>query len=71
MSVSSRGDKNSENVDRVIPSKVLLVCVYDTLVLDINNDIIYDKFKGFGNIVKILIFEKSEVTKFFIEFGNV
>lgn len=56
MSVSSRSDKNSESIERDTPSKVLLVCVYDTLVLDINNDIIHEKFKVYGNIIKILIF---------------
>lgn len=32
---------------------------------------IHDKFRRFGNIVKLLIFEKGEVTKFFIEFSEV
>jgi hypothetical protein len=33
--------------------------------------VIYDKFRKFGNIIKLLIFEKNEVTKFFIEFAEV
>ena len=49
------------------PSKVLLVCVYDTIVFQITNDIIRSKFEKFGAIKKLLIFEKGEVTKFFIE----
>ena len=40
-------------------SKVLLVCVYDTIALDITNDIIYQKFQQYGHIIKLLIFEKS------------
>lgn len=48
------------------PSRVLLVCVYDTIVFEISNDIIKGKFEKFGKITKLLIFEKGEVTKFFI-----
>lgn len=50
---------------------MLLVCVYDTLIIDISNAMIYDKFRPFGSIIKLLIFEKGEVTKFFIEFAEV
>jgi hypothetical protein len=32
---------------------------------------IHDKFRRFGNIVKLLIFEKGEVTKFFIEYSDL
>ena len=53
------------------PSKVLLVCVYDTIVFQITNDIIRAKFEKFGAIKKLLIFEKGEVTKFFIELDEV
>ena len=53
------------------PSKVLLVCVYDTIVFQITNDIIRSKFEKFGTIKKLLIFEKGEVTKFFIELDEV
>ena len=53
------------------PSKVLLVCVYDTIVFQITNDIIRSKFEKFGAIKKLLIFEKGEVTKFFIELDEV
>lgn len=53
------------------PSKVLLICIYDTIALDITNDIVYEKFKGFGNIVRLLIFEKHEVTKLFVEYSEL
>ncbi len=53
------------------PSKVLLVCIYDTIALDITNEIVYDKFKTYGNIVRLLIFEKHEVTKLFVEYGEL
>ncbi len=38
------------------PSRVLLVCVYDTMVLNITNEVVYSRFAVFGSIVKILIF---------------
>lgn len=47
-------------------SKVLLVCVYDTIVFEITNEAVREKFEPFGAITKLLIFEKGEVTKFFI-----
>jgi hypothetical protein len=53
------------------PSKVLLVCVYDTVILEISNEAIFARFSPFGPIIKILIFEKGEVTKFFIEFSEL
>lgn len=53
MSLHNKKRKNPPKHD---PSKVLLVCVYDTIVLEINNDIIYDKFRPFGTIRKVLIF---------------
>lgn len=53
------------------PSRVLLVCVYDTIVLEITNEVVYSRFSPHGHILKILIFERGEVTKFFIEFSDV
>ncbi len=38
------------------PSRVLLVCVYDTIVLNISNEIVYARFAPHGEILKILIF---------------
>lgn len=52
------------------PSPVLLVCVYDTIVFEITNELIYSRFQEYGNIVKLLIFDKREVTKLFIEFST-
>lgn len=55
MNTGVRGEKKyAEKVER--PSKVLLVCVYDTVVLDITNEIIRGKFDQFGKIAKMLIF---------------
>lgn len=42
--------------NRENPSRVLLVCVYDTVVLNITNETVYARFSPFGNILKILIF---------------
>ena len=52
-------------------SKVLLVCVYDTVVLNITYDLIRPKFQQFGTIIKMLIFEKGEVTKLFVEYAEI
>ena len=57
--------------EREAPSKVLLICVYDTVVVEVTNEAVFARFSPFGPIVKILIFEKGEVTKFFLEFHNV
>jgi hypothetical protein len=38
------------------PSKVLLVCIYDTGELDISNENIYDRFAPSGTVRRILIF---------------
>lgn len=38
------------------PSKVLLTCVYDTVIIDVTNEVVYSRFSPFGPILKILIF---------------
>ena len=35
------------------------------------NQLIYERFSKFGSIVKVLIFEKGDVTKLFIEFYEI
>lgn len=70
MSILNNKKKRTGHSDEA-PSKVLLTCVYDTVVLDISNEIVFAKFSPFGTIVRILIFERGEVTKFFIEFTTV
>jgi hypothetical protein len=57
--------------NRESPSRVLLVCVYDTMVLSITNEIVFARFAHYGDILKILIFERGEVTKFFLEFVDI
>lgn len=47
---------------------MLLVCIYDTIALEVSNQLVYERFSKFGSIVKVLIFEKGEVTKLFVEF---
>jgi hypothetical protein len=42
--------------DKQEPSRVLLVCVYDTIALEVTNQLIYDAFSKFGSIVRVLIF---------------
>ena len=46
------------------------MCVYDTIVFEITNELIYEKFHPFGTIVRVLIFEKRDVTKLFVEFAT-
>lgn len=48
-----------------------MVCVYDTIVFEITNDLVYARFQEFGSIIRLLIFERKEVTKMFIEYENV
>lgn len=71
MMLSTKSSRKRNSIPKDEPSKVLLVCIYDTVALDITNDIVYEKFKPFGAIVKLLIFEKSEVTKLFIEYAEI
>lgn len=63
--------KKRHGQERESPSKVLLVCVYDTVVVEVSNEAVFARFSPFGPIVKILIFEKGEVTKFFLEYLQV
>jgi hypothetical protein len=60
--------KKRQGHDRETPSRVLLVCVYDTVVVEVSNEAVFARFSPFGPIIKILIFEKGEVTKFFLEY---
>lgn len=60
--------KKRQGQDREAPSKVLLVCVYDTVIVEVTNEAVFARFSPFGPIIKILIFEKGEVTKFFLEY---
>lgn len=53
------------------PSKVLLVCIYDTVVLNITNEMLYQTFVGHGQLDKLLVFEKGQVTKAFVQFADV
>ena len=49
---------------------MLLVCIYDTIALEVSNQLVYERFSRFGSIIKVLIFEKGEVTKLFVEFTD-
>jgi hypothetical protein len=46
------------------------VCVYDTVVFELSNDMIYNTFKDHGQVLKVLIFERGEVTKCFVELAS-
>jgi hypothetical protein len=36
----------------------------------VTNQLIYEKFNRFGAIIKVLIFDKGEVTKLFVEYNE-
>jgi hypothetical protein len=44
--------------------------VYDTVVFELSNDMIYNTFKDHGQVRKVLIFERGEVTKCFVELAS-
>jgi hypothetical protein len=69
MSISSRG-KSGPAVSSETPTPVLLVCIYDSLVVDITPESIRLRFCKYGPISKVLIFERGEVTKLFLELPN-
>ena len=66
---SSHSDSQTIDINKQ-QSKVLLVCVCDTIAFQVSNQIIYEAFSKYGTILKILIFEKGEVTKLFVEFAG-
>jgi hypothetical protein len=51
-----------------VGSPVLLVCIYNKYGNVITHDYFYQMFGQYGEIVKILIFEKAKVWKTFVEF---
>ena len=42
-------------LDKQEPSRVLLVCIYDTIALEVSNQLVYEKFSRYGPIIKVLI----------------
>jgi hypothetical protein len=65
-----RDIRNRGYLDRNKASRLLLICVYDTVALEVSNQLIYERFSRFGSFLKVLIFEKGEVTKLFVEFAE-
>lgn len=51
-------------------SPVLLVCIYNQQGNIITHNYLYELFSPYGDIAKILIFEKAKVWKTFIEFDR-
>ena len=62
----SKSTMNSE-----LYGPVLLVCIYNKYGNVITHDYFYQLFSQYGEIVKILIFEKAKVWKTFIEFTDI
>jgi hypothetical protein len=48
-------------------TKVLLVCIFNKNSTIITHDILYRLFNEHGEVIKILIFEKSKLWKAFVE----
>lgn len=59
---------HNQGIDSEIYGPVLLVCIYNKYGNVITHDYFYELFSQYGEIVKILIFEKAKVWKTFIEF---
>ena len=57
-------------MDAEVYGPVLLVCIYNKFGNVITHDYFYQLFSQYGEIVKILIFEKAKVWKTFIEFTD-
>jgi hypothetical protein len=64
-------DSKRKEKGTIEPSRVILVCIYDTVVINITNEMLYEYFVGHGIIDKLLVFEKGQVTKAFIQFADV
>lgn len=52
------------------PSKVLLVCVYDTGEAELTNEMVHARLNCCGAVRRILIFEKGHLTKCFVEMAT-
>ena len=57
---------HSQTIDAEVYGPVLLVCIYNKYGNVITHDYFYQLFSQYGEIVKILIFEKAKVWKTFI-----
>ena len=49
---------------------MLLVCIYNKCATLVTHDILYRLFIGYGEVKKILIFEKSKMWKAFVEMDS-
>lgn len=58
-------------MDSKVYGPVLLVCIYNKLGRIITHDYFYEVFSEYGEIVKVLIFEKAKVWKTFVEFTTI
>lgn len=58
-------------MDTQVYGPVLLVCIYNKFGNIITHDYFYQLFSQYGEIVKILIFDKAKVWKTFVEFTDI
>lgn len=55
-SVAGRAHSSSKTIKTEKPSRVLFVCIYDPIVFQLSNDLVYSKFSMHGKVSKVLIF---------------
>jgi len=57
---------------RDAPSHILLVLIsHLSSSFPLTNDLLYEEFNPHGDVVRILIFERGNINKAFIEFSSV
>jgi RNA recognition motif-containing protein len=71
-SMSSITNKRNMNSKKLAFTKVILVCVHDIdSNIIINHNHLYSMFSPYGNIQRILIFDRTNTFKAFIEYDSV
>lgn len=58
-SVAGRALSTSKTIKTEKPSRVLFICIYDPVVFQLTNDLVYNKFSVHGRVSKVLIFERN------------
>ncbi|KRX09225.1 hypothetical protein PPERSA_05894 [Pseudocohnilembus persalinus] len=66
----NQNQANSANSQKQVTTKVLLVCIYNKNGTLVTHDILYRHFSKYGEVQKILIFQKDKTWKAFIELEN-
>mmetsp|Transcript_917 Transcript_917/g.822 ORF Transcript_917/g.822 Transcript_917/m.822 type:complete len:114 (-) Transcript_917:961-1302(-) len=67
----NRSSSRTKSLTEAKMTSVILVCVYNKNGTIITHDLLHTVFSSYGNILRILIFEKMKVWKAFIEYDNI